>query len=71
MTDLEGESAKSDKLNGGIDKDSQAKRLEEIYKRLDFIDAYSAESRAATILSVSLTLPSNSTCKLLITLVSQ
>ncbi|NP_001353370.1 ABC transporter F family member 4 [Solanum lycopersicum] len=51
VTDLEGESAKSDKLNGGIDKNSQAKRLEEIYKRLDFIDAYSAESRAATILS--------------------
>jgi len=71
VTDLEGEAAKSDKLNGGIDKNSQAKRLEEIYKRLDFIDAYSAESRAATILSVSLTLTCNSICKLLITSVSQ
>lgn len=70
MTDLEGESAKSDKLNGGIDKNSQAKRLEEIYKRLDFIDAYSAESRAATILSVSLTLTSNPICKLMMTSVS-
>lgn len=71
MSELEGEAAKGDKLNEGVDKNSHAKRLEEIYKRLDFIDAYSAESRAATILSVSLTLPSNSICKLLIASVSQ
>ncbi|PHU27959.1 ABC transporter F family member 3 [Capsicum chinense] len=51
VIDLEGEAGKGDKLNEGIDKTSLARRLEEIYKRLDFIDAYSAESRAATILS--------------------
>lgn len=62
--DLEGEAGKSDKLNGEINKNAMAKRLEEIYKRLDFIDAYSAESRAATILSVSLNLPSNLISKL-------
>lgn len=60
VIDLEGEAGKGDKLNEGIDKTSLARRLEEIYKRLDFIDAYSAESRAATILSVSLSVPSNS-----------
>ncbi|KAK4601217.1 hypothetical protein RGQ29_010687 [Quercus rubra] len=38
-------------LNGAMDKDVTAQRLEEIYKRLDVIDAYSAESRAATILA--------------------
>lgn len=37
--------------NGMMDKDVMAQRLEEIYKRLDAIDAYSAESRAATILA--------------------
>ncbi|XP_050268922.1 ABC transporter F family member 3 [Quercus robur] len=37
--------------NGVMDKDVTAQRLEEIYKRLDAIDAYSAESRAATILA--------------------
>lgn len=51
-------------MNGEINKNAMAKRLEEIYKRLDFIDAYSAESRAATILSVSLNLPSNLISKL-------
>lgn len=40
-------------VNGGVDKDSIAQRLEEIYKRLEFIDAYSAEARAASILAVS------------------
>ncbi|XP_042033999.1 ABC transporter F family member 3-like [Salvia splendens] len=38
-------------LIDGIDKDSVSERLEEIYKRLDFIDAYSAEARAASILA--------------------
>ena len=33
--------------------DAISQRLEEIYKRLEFIDAYSAESRAASILAVS------------------
>ncbi|XP_048230002.1 ABC transporter F family member 3 isoform X2 [Ricinus communis] len=37
--------------NGTIDKDSISQRLEEIYKRLEFIDAYSAEARAASILA--------------------
>ena len=40
-------------LNGGVDKDAISQRLEEIYKRLELIDAYSAESRAASILAVS------------------
>lgn len=40
-------------LNGSVDKDSVSHRLEEIYKRLEFIDAYSAEARAASILAVS------------------
>lgn len=38
-------------MNGAVDKDSIAHRLEEIYKRLEFIDAYSAEARAASILA--------------------
>lgn len=37
--------------NGGIDKDAIAQRLEAIYKRLELIDADSAESRAASILA--------------------
>lgn len=41
-------------LNGGSDNSGIAQRLEAIYKRLDFIDADSAESRAASILAVSL-----------------
>ncbi|KAE8055099.1 hypothetical protein FH972_011960 [Carpinus fangiana] len=38
-------------LNQVIDKDAIAQRLDEIYKRLDVIDADSAESRAASILA--------------------
>jgi hypothetical protein len=53
-SDFEGATGKSNgELNGVIDKDATSQRLEEIYKRLDAIDAYSAESRAATILAVS------------------
>lgn len=52
--DLEGEVEKiSGELNGGVDKNAIAQRLEEIYKRLELIDAYSAEARAASILAVS------------------
>lgn len=52
--ELEDATRKSNgELNGAMDKDVTAQRLEEIYKRLDVIDAYSAESRAATILAVS------------------
>lgn len=40
-------------LDKVIDKDAISQRLEEIYKRLDLIDADSAESRAASILAVS------------------
>ncbi|PON73599.1 Phosphonate C-P lyase system [Parasponia andersonii] len=46
--DLEFEDGKS---NGGIDKDAISQRLEEIYKRLELVDADSAESRAAAILA--------------------
>ncbi|KAM3711782.1 hypothetical protein ACB098_01G135500 [Castanea mollissima] len=50
--ELEDATRKSNgELNGVMDKDVTAQRLEEIYKRLDAIDAYSAESRAATILA--------------------
>ncbi|KAL9259154.1 ABC transporter F family member 3-like protein [Drosera capensis] len=38
-------------LNGEVNKDVISHRLEEIYKRLEIIDAYSAESRAASILA--------------------
>lgn len=38
---------------GTINKDAISQRLEEIYKRLELIDAYSAEARAASILAVS------------------
>ncbi|KAL8058856.1 hypothetical protein ABFX02_03G048500 [Erythranthe guttata] len=38
-------------LNGGVDKTSVAQRMEAIYKRLEFIDAYSAEARAGSILA--------------------
>lgn len=41
--------------NEGAGKDLIAHRLEEIYKRLEFIDAYTAEARAASILAVSAT----------------
>ncbi|XP_075638138.1 ABC transporter F family member 3 [Castanea sativa] len=51
-SELEDATRKSNgELNGVMDKDVTAQRLEEIYKRLDAIDAYSAESRAATILA--------------------
>ncbi|GMY30595.1 ABC transporter F family member 3 [Fagus crenata] len=51
-SEFEGATGKSNgELNGVIDKDATSQRLEEIYKRLDEIDAYSAESRAATILA--------------------
>lgn len=50
--ELEGEVGKSNgEVNGDTDKNGIAKRLEEIYKRLELIDAYSAESRAASILA--------------------
>lgn len=45
------------KSNGdlkGPNADAIAQRLEEIYKRLELIDADSAEARAASILAVSL-----------------
>ncbi|KAK6935568.1 ABC transporter-like, ATP-binding domain [Dillenia turbinata] len=48
--DLE-DASKKVELNGGIDKDAISQRLEEIYKRLEYIDAYSAEARAASILA--------------------
>lgn len=41
------------KSNEEIDKDAIGLRLQEVYKRLEFIDADSAESRAASILAVS------------------
>ncbi|CAK7335779.1 unnamed protein product [Dovyalis caffra] len=44
------ENSKRDQ-NGTVDKDAISKRLEEIYKRLELIDAYSAEARAASILA--------------------
>lgn len=43
----------TEKSNGSLDKDAIAQRLQEIYKRLDAIDVYSAEARAASILAVS------------------
>nr|CAB3448401.1 unnamed protein product [Digitaria exilis]CAB3451563.1 unnamed protein product [Digitaria exilis] len=41
----------SGKSKGDLDKDYISKRLEEIYKRLEFIDADAAEARAASILA--------------------
>lgn len=50
--DLEDEAGKgTGELNGQMDKSGVAQRLQEIYKRLELIDAYSAESRAASILA--------------------
>ncbi|GAB2296142.1 ATP-binding cassette sub- F member 3, partial [Dionaea muscipula] len=50
--DHEDENPKADGYNNGeVDKDVISHRLEEIYKRLESIDAYSAESRAASILA--------------------
>ena len=43
----------TEKSNSSIDKDAISTRMEEIYKRLELIDADSAESRAASILAVS------------------
>lgn len=52
------------KANGNVVKTGEAKeetqdpvsaRLAQIYKRLELIDAYSAEARAAAILAVSTT----------------
>ncbi|KAH6786150.1 hypothetical protein C2S51_038605, partial [Perilla frutescens var. frutescens] len=48
--DQDGDSGKSKGVSNG-DKDAVAHRLEEIYKRLEFIDAYSAEARAGSILA--------------------
>lgn len=51
--EYEAESKQSlDKSKGDVDKDAISKRLEEIYKRLEFIDADAAEARAASILAV-------------------
>ncbi|KAK7306858.1 hypothetical protein VNO77_44818 [Canavalia gladiata] len=41
----------NDSSNGAVDSDGISQRLEEIYKRLEHIDAYSAEARAASILA--------------------
>lgn len=41
----------TEKSNDSIDKDAIAQRLQEIYKRLELIDADSAEARAASILA--------------------
>ncbi|KAF5935294.1 hypothetical protein ACSBR2_038272 [Camellia fascicularis] len=50
--EMEGETGKNKgEMNGGIDKNAISQRLEEIYKRLELIDADSAESRAASILA--------------------
>ncbi|EPS74591.1 hypothetical protein M569_00164, partial [Genlisea aurea] len=49
--DLNADSGKSNREVDGVDKSSVAQRLEEIYKRLELIDAYSAEARAASILA--------------------
>ena len=42
-----------DDKSNAIEKDRISQRLEEIYKRLQLIDADSAEARAAAILAVS------------------
>ncbi|KAK8652032.1 hypothetical protein V6N13_141602 [Hibiscus sabdariffa] len=50
--DLEDDNGKSgEDLNGIPDKDAISQRLEQIYKRLEVIDADSAEARAASILA--------------------
>ncbi|XP_039010954.1 ABC transporter F family member 3-like [Hibiscus syriacus] len=50
--DLEDENGKSGEvLNGLPEKDAISQRLEQIYKRLEVIDADSAEARAASILA--------------------
>lgn len=50
---MEAESGNDKGEINGMDKNAVAQRLEEIYKKLELIDADSAESRAATILAVS------------------
>ncbi|GFP84412.1 ABC transporter f family member 3 [Phtheirospermum japonicum] len=50
-TDPGGNSEKSNGELNGVETTSVSQRLEEIYKRLEFIDAYSAEARAASILA--------------------
>ncbi|KAK3155715.1 hypothetical protein QOZ80_2BG0206670 [Eleusine coracana subsp. coracana] len=45
----------SDKSKVDLNKDAISQRLEEIYKRLEFIDADAAEARAASILGLSFT----------------
>lgn len=47
-----------------VEGDLMSQRLEEIYKRLDAIDAYTAEARAASILAVSFSLPFKFFCLL-------
>ncbi|XP_057967633.1 ABC transporter F family member 3 [Malania oleifera] len=49
--DFDDITASKGESNGGVDKDVIAQKLDEIYKRLVFIDADSAESRAASILA--------------------
>ncbi|KAM0890058.1 hypothetical protein ACQ4PT_027295 [Festuca glaucescens] len=55
LKDLEDETESNqsvDKIKDGLDKDAIGKRLEEIYKRLEYIDADAAEARATSILAV-------------------
>lgn len=47
----------SDKSKNDLNKDAISQRLEEIYKRLEFIDADAAEARAASILAVCFIYP--------------
>lgn len=50
--EVEGVNEKSNgELDGGMDKDTITQRLQDIYKRLELIDADSAEARAASILA--------------------
>lgn len=52
--EYEAETGNSDgKANDGMDKTEISNKLQQVYKRLEFIDADSAESRAASILAVS------------------
>ncbi|XP_057520440.1 ABC transporter F family member 3 [Amaranthus tricolor] len=49
LQELDGKS--NGQLNGDLDKDTIVQRLQEIYKRLELIDADSAPARAASILA--------------------
>ncbi|KAL8150296.1 hypothetical protein V2J09_020104 [Rumex salicifolius] len=49
--DFEEENQKSNGSVKGMDKDAISQRLQQIYKRLEYIDADSAEARAASILA--------------------